>query len=143
MKPGSARFVHYSRLGDFNWTWPHFRPEEMADRDSGELVVVPAFMDWLEGLRHVFGKPMVITSGYRTPAHQWEITGRREGAHVDGMAVDVLINGADAFRLEKLAFAMDVMGVGRQQKGPHEKRYVHLDRWTKAPPGLRPRVWSY
>ena len=35
-------------IGAFRWTWPHFRPHEMADSETGELVLVPAFMDWLE-----------------------------------------------------------------------------------------------
>jgi len=69
----------------------------MADIQSDELVVVPALMDWLEGVRHVYEKPMVITSGYKTPLHQWELTGQRTGARVDGMKVDVLVSGTDAY----------------------------------------------
>ncbi len=59
------------------------------------------------------------------------------------MAVDVLVSGEDAHRLLKIAYSQDVMGVGVHQKGPVTERYLHLDRWTKAPEGLRPRPWSY
>ena len=127
----------------FRWTWPHFTPAEMADSETGELVIVPAFMDWLEGVRHVFRRPMRISSGHRTAAHQWRISGKRSGAHVDGMAVDVLVSGRDAYDLERIAFSQNVLGVGRNQKGPIDQRYVHLDVWTKAPEDRRPAVWSY
>ena len=62
MKPASARFVNFRQLGDFRWCWPHFRPYEMACRGTDELLVVPSFMDWLEGVRHIYGQGMVITS---------------------------------------------------------------------------------
>ena len=77
MRTASARFVDYRQLGSFRWTWPHFTPEEMADGESGELLIVPAFMDWLEEVRRSFDQPMIITSGYRTAEHQWRITERR------------------------------------------------------------------
>ena len=144
MRPASARFANFRQLGDFRWCWPHFRPYEMRCRGNDELLVVPTFMDWLEGVRHVYGQGMVITSGYRTPGHQATLPGaRRTGAHDDGIAVDVLVSGEDAFRLIKIAMGQGAAGIGVQQKGAHEKRYLHLDMWTKAPEGVRPRVWSY
>ena len=59
------------------------------------------------------------------------------------MAVDVLVSGEDAHRLIKIAMGQGAKGIGVQQKGPHDKRYLHLDMWSKAPEGLRPWVWSY
>ena len=138
--------VSLKRWRDFpsgDWRWRHFSPREMADRETGELVVVPHFLDWLETVRETFGQPMMITSAYRTEQSQFYATGRRTGAHVDGMAVDVLCSGADAERLERVAIQRGVLGRGVMQKGPHHKRYLHLDLWTKAPPGIRPRLWSY
>ncbi len=144
MRPGSARFVNFRQLGDFKWCWPHFRPYEMRCRGIDELLVVPSFMDWLEGIRHIYGQEMTITAGYRSPGHQATLPGgRRTGAHVDGMAVDVLVSGEDAHRLIKIAMGQGAKGNAFQQKGPHEKRYVHLDRWSKVPEGVRPRVRSY
>ncbi|MEZ5935808.1 MAG: D-Ala-D-Ala carboxypeptidase family metallohydrolase [Alphaproteobacteria bacterium] len=138
-----ARFVNFRQLGTFRWRWPHFLPSEMACSQTDELLVVPAFMDWLEGVRHVFGQPMVVTSGYRTAAHQERLTGRATGAHVDGMAVDVLISGQAAHRLAKIALSQGAQGIGVCQTGPRDQRYLHLDCWVKAPAGLRPWIWSY
>lgn len=144
MRPGSARFVNFRQIGDFKWCWPHFRPYEMACRGTDELLVVPSFMDWLEGVRHVYDQGMVITAGYRTPGHQETLPdARRTGAHVDGMAVDVKVSGEDAHRLLKVALSRGAQGVGVKQTGEHGRRYLHLDMWSKAPEGLRPRVWSY
>ena len=143
MRLAAVKFVHFTQLRGYVWRWPHFSPAEMADRQTGELVIVPDFMDWLEGVRHVHGKPMIVTSGYRIRRRQLAISGREIGAHPDAMAVDVRVSGEDAERLERIAITQGVLGRGVAQSGPHHERYLHLDRWTKAPPGLRPRLWSY
>ena len=144
MRVGVIRLTHYSDLRGLHWRWPHFQPIELADSDSGQLMVVPAFLDWLEGVRHVFDKPMIINDGTRSAERQARHSGRREGSHVDGMAVDVKVHGDDAERLERIAIKQGVLGRGVYQNGdtPIEKRFLHLDMWTKAPPGLRPRLWS-
>lgn len=136
-------FSNFRDLGDFEWLWPHFQPHELACDDTGKLVISMTFLDWLEGVRHDFGQPMIITSGYRAPSHQWRLTGRTTGAHVDGMAVDVHVWGESAHKLLAVAMARGVYGVGVKQIRNQGKRYLHLDRWTKAPEGFRPRVWSY
>lgn len=137
-----ARFTDLAEAAR-EWRWRFFSAAEMADRDSGELAVAPGFMDWLDGVREAFGQPMAVSSGYRTPLHQFQLTGRRRGAHVDGMAADILVQGEAAHRLLAIAMAHGVMGVGISQTGPMAKRYLHLDMWTRAPAGTRPRVWSY
>lgn len=127
------------------WRWPNFTPKEMADRQSGELVIVPYFMNWLQGLRTEFGRAMVVTSGYRTSTHQQSIDGRSTGAHVDGMAADIRIANPFAHDLARLAFNMGALGVGVHQDPatPREERYIHLDLWMRAPTGARPALWSY
>ena len=140
-------FNHFPRADDFPrdlWRWPNFTPEEMADNRSGDLLIVPAFMDWLQVVRYQYGRPMHITSGYRTPQHQQLLPGGRiTGAHVDGMAVDVKVYGSHALELIKVACANDVMGLGVSQSGNHRSRYLHLDMWDKASAGVRPGMWSY
>ena len=142
MRLAVLRLAHFSAYhGD--WPWPHFAPGEMADRQGGELVIVPAFMYWLEGVRQVYDQPMIITSGHRTAEQQLRITERRTGAHVDGMAADVQVWGESALKLLRVATGMGALGVGVKQNGPHNERYLHLDMWTKAPAGARPGMWSY
>ena len=148
----AVRFAHWRDVAAADrdrpgvvWRWKDFTPEEMADRDSGELVIVPAFMDWLQGLRSCFDRAMPVSSGYRTAAHQRRIDGRETGAHVDAMAADILIANPHGHQLAKLAFAFGALGVGVHQdpETPRGQRYIHLDCWSSAPEGARPALWSY
>lgn len=123
-------------------TWPgrFFRARELADRLTGALRIDPHFLAWLEEVRKEYGRVMVINSGYRTPEHQEKLTGRRTGAHVDGVAVDVRVAGRDAYDLLQKAMDYGVSGIGINQTGEWSQRYLHLDLWTGKG---RPAIWSY
>lgn len=125
------------------WRWANFTPAEMACKGTGRLLIVPAFMDRLQRLRTAFGKPMPITSGYRTPEYNSAVsrTGR-DGPHTHARAVDVAVSGGDALDLVRLALAHGFTGIGIKQHGPHAGRFIHLDDLT-APEHPRPRIWSY
>ena len=140
-----VRVDHWTQVRAKLWEWsPFFTPEEMADSKSGALTYRPAFMNWLVGIRYLFDAPMVIASGYRTPAHQALLTkDRTTGSHVDAEAVDIRISGQAAWDLHQIATANGVMGLGVHQSGDFATRYLHLDRWTQAPDGVRPRLWDY
>lgn len=132
-----CRFPDHKTIIPADWLYPHFQPWELADRRSGALLVRPHFLSWLEGVRIDFGKPMTINSGYREGDPK---------AHGKGLAVDVGIHGADALELINITTEHGVLGLGVQQTGPHEKRYLHLDMWEErdgAPEGSRPMCWSY
>lgn len=97
----------------------------------------PEFMARLQHLRSVYGKPMVITSGYRDPSHPIEAAKQSPGEHSTGRAADVAVSGADAFRLVQLATNMGFTRIGVRQKG--EGRFIHLGNSPDFPPG----IWSY
>jgi len=101
------------------------------------------FMARLEELRVTYDKPMIVTSGFRCPAHNVEeSTTGRSGPHCTGKAVDVKVSGKDSHKLVGIAFALGFTGVGISQRGPHKKRFIHLD--TIEPgDGPRPWIWSY
>ncbi len=98
----------------------------------------PAFMDKLQQLRTAYGKPMIISSGYRCPKHPIEAKKASPGAHASGQAADIAVQGNDAHQVLKLAMAAGFTGIGVQQKGGG--RFLHLDTLTDFP---RPNVWSY
>ena len=92
----------------------------------------------LDALRHSFGEPMIVTSGYRCPAHNDNVsTTGLDGPHTTGRAADIGISGAAALDLVLLS---NFGGLGINQKGPHEKRFIHLDDLDGP---TRPRIWSY
>jgi len=48
--------------------YPNFSEKEFACSHTGEAKMLPEFMARLQRLRTAYGKPMVITSGYRSLA---------------------------------------------------------------------------
>ena len=122
-----------------NWVWKNFTPKEMQCQHCGADGIKPELMNALQKLREVYGKPMRITSGYRCPQHPIEAKKASPGAHAFGLAVDIGVDGADAYKVLQLAFELGFTGIGVQQKGTG--RFIHLDVVEKDLP--RPTVWSY
>jgi zinc D-Ala-D-Ala carboxypeptidase len=124
-----------------DWSqYPNFMEGEFRCRHTGECVMQPAFLARLQALRTAYGRPMVITSGYRHPTHPVEARKAAPGAHSQGRAADIAVHGADALRLIVLAAEHGFTGIGVQQKGA--ARFIHLDD-LQAPAWPRPTVWSY
>lgn len=103
------------------------------------------FMDKLTSLRADWGQPMAVTSGYRCTQHPIEAkkiaSGRNPGAHASGRAVDIGIQGEDAYKLLCAALGHGFSGIGIQQKG--SARFIHLDDLTTDDGFPRPTIWSY
>lgn len=125
----------------------HFKPAEFACRcgdcrsDGKEMDT--EFIAKLDQLRERSGKAMIITSGYRCPAYNKRISSTGfDGPHTTGRAADVLVSGEDAFHLvQQCVLGGWMTGIGINQKGPYEKRFIHLD--DLPPAHGRPRVWTY
>jgi hypothetical protein len=47
-------------------------------------------LESLNRFRSVYGKPMIVTSGLRSPAHNQAVGGRSRSAHLSAQAVDIL-----------------------------------------------------
>ena len=118
-----------------------FTFEELKCRGTGLCDMDPAFLEKLQLIRDEFGKPMYPSSGYRHPDHNEKVsTTGRHGPHTTGHAVDIAISGRDAIRLMAIAQKHGMTGIGVSQKGPHDKRFLHLDDLTGD---NRPWIWSY
>ena len=99
-------------------------------------------MDMMDELRETFGGPLIVSSAYRCPEYNNKISSTgTKGPHTTGKAIDIAINGEDAYKLVKAAVSMGFSGIGIKQKGSFEGRFIHLD---MLPLGtIRPRIWSY
>ena len=107
-------------------------------------------------------RPLRVTSWYRDPDHPLESAKPHPGAHSTGLAADIAVHGDRAIQAVREGVC-EAHGVGVQQAGPLEDRYVHLD-FAAANPnrGLnpvrpvcfrrgrllpveltRPAIWSY
>lgn len=126
-----------------NWNdYPNFTKSEFDCKETGENEMTPDFMQKLQTLRSAYGKPMRVTSGFRSVEHSIESKKRRPGAHTTGQAVDIAVDRTDAFNLLKLAIAFGFTGIGVKQKG--RSRFIHLDTIAPNKNGfIRPTIWSY
>lgn len=133
--------IDYAHQQD-KWEWaPFFTVQEFTCKGNGACLMDADFMQRLFQLREEFNRPMVVTSGYRSPDYNLKVaeTGAT-GPHTTGCAVDIAVNGSAAYDLINLAMQHGFTGIGISQKGL--SHFVHLD--TLQPP-LFPRkmIWTY
>ena len=124
----------------------HFTPSEFACRcdrcgsDGTEMQI--DFVFKLDDLRERVGVPFRISSGYRCPAYNNQISSTgKNGPHTTGRAADIAMSGVMVHRIVmQSALGGWMTGIGLNQKGPWEKRFIHLDDLAGE---NRPRVWTY
>lgn len=125
-----------------DWSqYTNFTADEFECSHTGENEMTADFMEKLQSLRTEYGKPMVITSGYRSSEHPVEVDKIKGGAHTMGKACDVFVRGEDAWLLVALAHKHGFTGCGVKQKG--NSRFIHLDTATIADGLPRPAFYSY
>ena len=120
--------------------WPHFKENELSCRCCGKCHMDDGFMQLIEVLRIIYGKPLVVTSAYRCPEHNKAVSSTGlEGPHTTGKAIDIKISRADATQFLKFAINLGITGIGVNQKGKDSGRFLHLDTLEEN----RPTIWSY
>ena len=116
---------------------PNFSIAEMACRCCGKADMDPEFMRMLQELRNEVG-PLMISSGFRCEDHNEKLSSTgRHGPHTEVKASEILIYGERAVLLFERARKIGFSGIGVSQKGPHHKRFVHVDTLE------RKALWSY
>ena len=127
----------------------HFTPEEFMCKCGSEfglcdmLVLDMDFINRLESFRASVGIPMRITSGYRCGFHPIEVRKVHPGPHRTGKAADIAILGASLHEMLCSLVPHDFTGIGLNQKGDHDERFLHLDTCGAEPWRPRPHVWTY
>ena len=75
----------------------HFKVKEFACKDGTQVVFIDDYLvSILEILRNKLGKPIIITSGYRTPEWNKKCEGAKYSYHMRGMAADIRVNEMSA-----------------------------------------------
>lgn len=120
---------------------PGFKVREFRCRDGSDVVMIDqTLVVLLQAIREHFNKPITITSGYRTAAHNKSVGGAKSSQHLLGKAADIQV--ADTTVEAVAAYAESLMpdwgGVGRYPvKAGRTKGWVHVDtrpnksRWTQ------------
>lgn len=125
-----------------SWSSPYFTQDEMRCKCGCNQDGMDAnFMERLTSLRADWGQPMTVTSAYRCPQHPIEAKKAKPGTHASGRAVDIAVQGEDAYKFLCAALGHGFTGIGVQQKGGG--RFIHLDDLTKEEGLPRPTIWSY
>jgi uncharacterized protein YcbK (DUF882 family) len=102
----------------------HFKVREFACRDGSQIVFIDNYLiNILEILRNKVGKPIIITSGYRTPEWNAKCGGAKYSYHMRGMAADIKVNGMSA---EQLAKELDAI-IPEKYGIIVYKNWVHFD----------------
>lgn len=72
----------------------NFIVKEFACSDGSPVVFIDEKL-WktLDALREKIGKPIIITSGYRTPSLNKKVGGAAYSYHMRGMAADIKVSG--------------------------------------------------
>lgn len=119
---------------------PSFRVREFGCKGSDVVLLDEELVVLLQCIREHFGKPLHITSGYRTAAHNAAVGGSKSSQHLLGRAADIQVAGVSVE--DVAAYAESLLpgwgGVGRYPvKAGRTKGWVHVDtrpnksRWTQ------------
>lgn len=114
----------------------YFVPSELLGSSTAErrgIVNIP--IDWttycntyylgyyLDNLRRLYGRPIVITSGYRSPALNDAVGGVKNSRHLQGLAVDIrCLHNADYETLRNI-----IGSDCRFIKYYPNRHYIHVD----------------
>ena len=110
---------------------PDFKVRELRCRDGSDTVMVDETLTVvLQCIREHFGKPVTITSGYRTAAHNAAVGGSKSSQHLLGRAADIRVQGVSVEDVAAYAESLmpDWGGVGRYPvKAGRATGWVHVD----------------
>jgi len=133
---------------------PYFKPWEFRCRDSenpdykGPLATVikidMRLVDMLQKMRVNIGRPITITSGYRTAAYNDFVGGSKSSRHILGQAVDIQVEGVATDIVATYAYMVGARRIGiantftHMDTGPGEAYWVYngvspgvLESWKK------------
>jgi len=110
--------------------WKHFDPavdiKLVCSCGCGRMEMQDSFMKKLVNIREIVDMPFMVTSGFRCPAYNNEVssTGFR-GPHTTGRAIDIAVTGSRMrYLIIKTAMKIGINRIGIA------KTFVHLDDLT-------------
>jgi len=129
--------------------FPNFGEKEFACQcGCGVSAIQEPALQTFQDLRTSYNRPLTVSSGYRCVAHPEEArkvdNGGRPGSHFSGFAADFAVAGEDAIDLLRLMLNDPrVTGIGIQQRGPWNSRFLHCDILPEGGDIARPALWTY
>jgi hypothetical protein len=121
------QYPHFSKVPKPAWRWKSFSPREIACKGTGSIAINEPALDKLQALRDKLGKPLLLTSAYRSPEHNVKVGGAKNSQHMLGIAFDVRMENQDPQQFEAAARAVGFTGFGYYPK----QGFMHIDTGAK------------
>lgn len=107
----------------------NFQVGEFACNDGSNAVLIDSdLVNILQKIRDKFGKPIKISSAYRTLSYNRSIGSGDYSLHTKGRAADIYIEGVAPLEIAKFAEGIGVKGIGYYPPG--DGSFVHVDTRT-------------
>ena len=116
-------YKHWRDVPTTRWRWKNFSPAEIACRGTGAIRVHEDALDKLQALRDRLGKPLIVRSAYRSPAHNRAVGGAARSKHLDGTAFDIAMSNHDPVAFEATAREAGFLGFGFYPRSG----FIHID----------------
>ena len=116
---------HWRNVQDWPAWCVNFSPIELACRGTGRLKIHVPTLRRLQTLRASVGRPMIVTSGYRSPEHNRAVRGARNSQHVEGRAFDIRMENHCPNRFESKARQAGFTGFGFYPQA--RNNFMHVD----------------
>ena len=120
-----------------NFSLDEFKSKDGASFPAEVMQNLSILAEQLQALRDHLGKPITITSGYRSKEHNKKIGGALDSYHVRGMAADIQVAGMKpkevAEEIEKLIKEGKMLegGIGIYNSWVHYDHRNKRIRWKK------------
>ena len=113
----------------------NFQYKEFDCHGSGccsTTIVDEKLVAYVQQIRNHFGKPVTITSPYRCETHNKRVGGATKSYHMQGKAVDIVIQGVSSREVAKYAESIGILGIGLYETSA-DGYFTHIDtRTTKS-----------
>lgn len=109
-------------------------------RGSG-LITHVDLIKMLDKARSIYGKPIYVTSGYRTKLHNKEVGGVSNSSHLKGLAADISDNqhGVKIHSNNRFLMLQALLSVGFNRIGVGSG-FIHVDIDKSKPSDV---IWTY
>lgn len=92
--------------------YPNFSKWEFDCSHTDKNRMRPELLKVLQQARTIYGKPVVVTSGYRDKTHPVEAKKARPGEHSHGLAADISIPRQDVIEFVAILHSLGVKRIG-------------------------------
>ena len=110
-----------------NFSLAEFNSKDGAVADQLVIKNLAILAEQLEALRDYLGKPIQVTSGYRSKEHNAKIGGAKNSTHVNGMAADIKVKGLSPFEVYNAIEKLIADGKMKQGGLGLYRSWVHYD----------------